>query len=65
MSARGIERKVGQAYANALRHLHPRPGDKWHLDEVFLTIDGGHHYLWRAVDQDGNILDILVRKTPC
>lgn len=36
--------------------------DKWHLDEVFLTIKGEHHYLWRAVDQDGNVLDILVQR---
>jgi putative transposase len=53
--------KFGQAYANELRHRRPRPGDKWHLDEVFLTINGERHYLWRAVDQDGNILDILVQ----
>src|SRR5262245_1633245 len=46
-------RKFGQAYANALRRRHPRPGDKWHLDEVFLTINKERHYLWRAVDQDG------------
>jgi hypothetical protein len=38
----------------------PRPGDKWHLDEVFIKIQGKTHYLWRAVDQDGNVLDILV-----
>ena len=54
-------RKFGQAYANQLRRRRPRPGDKWHLDEVFLTIHGARHYLWRAVDQDGNILDILVQ----
>jgi putative transposase len=54
-------RKFGQAYANQLRHRRPRPGDKWHLDEVFLTIKGERHYLWRAVDQDGHILDILVQ----
>jgi putative transposase len=40
----------------------PRSGDKWHLDEVFLTIQGERHYLWRAVDQDGHILDILVQR---
>ena len=34
---------------------------KWHLDEVFLTINGKRHYLWRAVDQDDNVLDILVQ----
>jgi hypothetical protein len=53
--------KFGQAYANQLRRRRPRPGDKWHLDEVFLTINGARHYLWRAVDQDGHILDILVQ----
>ena len=53
--------KFGQAYANQLRRRRPQPGDKWHLDEVFLTIKGERHYLWRAVDQDGNILDILVQ----
>jgi putative transposase len=55
-------RKFGQAYANALRHRHPSPGDKWHLDEVFLTINKERHYLWRAVDQDGHVLDILVQR---
>src|SRR6266849_5398800 len=54
-------RKFGQAYANQLRRQRPRPGDKWHLDEVFLTIKGVRHYLWRAVDQDGNVLDMLVQ----
>ena len=38
-----------------------RAGDKWHLDEVFVKINGEGHYLWRAVDQDGNVLDILVQ----
>ena len=52
--------KFGQAYANELRRRRPRPGDKWHLDEVFIKINGKTHYLWRAVDQDGNVLDILV-----
>jgi putative transposase len=54
-------RKFGQSYANEIRRRRPRPGDKWHLDEVFLTINGERHYLWRAVDQDGNTLDILVQ----
>jgi putative transposase len=52
--------KFGQTYANGLRRRRPRPGDTWHLDEVFLTINGQRQYLWRAVDQDGNVLDILV-----
>jgi putative transposase len=54
--------KFGQQYANQLRRRRPRPGDKWHLDEVFLSIKGERHYLWRAVDQDGNVLDILVQR---
>jgi putative transposase len=54
-------RKFGQDCANQLRHRCPRPGDTWHLDEVFLTISGERHYLWRAVDQDSHALDILVQ----
>src|SRR5437588_3180035 len=53
--------KFGQTYANDLRRRTPRPGDRWHLDEVFLKINGRLHYLWRAVDQDGDVLDILVQ----
>ena len=53
--------KFGPVYAAGLRRRQPRPGDTWHLDEVFLTINGRRHYLWRAVDQDGNVLDILVQ----
>ena len=44
--------KFGPVYAAGLRRRQPRPGDKWHLDEVFLTINGRRHYRWRAVDQD-------------
>jgi putative transposase len=51
----------GQQYANQLRRRCPQRGDTWHLDEVFLTIYGERHYLWRAVDQDGHVLDILVQ----
>ncbi|MFM9701107.1 IS6 family transposase [Streptomyces europaeiscabiei] len=53
--------KFGQVYAGALRRRRPRPGDKWHLDEVFIKINGQFRYLWRAVDQDGMLLDILVQ----
>ncbi len=56
-------RKFGQTYANGLRRRRPRPGDKWHLDEVFIKINGKDHYLWRAVDHDGSVLDILVRES--
>jgi putative transposase len=53
-------RTFGQTYADGLRRRRARPGDKWHLDEVFIKINGKTHYLWRAVDQHGNVLDILV-----
>jgi len=53
--------KFGQTYANGLRRRSPQPGDPWHMDEVFLKINGRLHYLWRAVDQDGDVLDILVQ----
>jgi transposase-like protein len=54
-------RKFGQSFANRLRRSRPRPGDKWFLDEVFIRIQGVQHYLWRAVDQDGVVLHILVQ----
>ncbi|MDO0929906.1 IS6 family transposase [Streptomyces sp. TG1A-8] len=53
--------KFGQQYAGALRRRQTRPGDTWHLDEVFIKINGEQKYLWRAVDQEGNVLDILVQ----
>ena len=53
--------KFGAAFAGTLRRRRPRPGDEWHLDEVFLRIRGELRYLWRAVDQDGIVLDILVQ----
>ncbi|MFE2698488.1 IS6 family transposase [Streptomyces mirabilis] len=53
--------KFGQQHANALRRRQPRPGDKWHLDEVFIKVNGKQKYLWRAVDQEGNVLDVLVQ----
>ena len=53
--------KFGQALADQIRRRLPRPGDKWHLDEVVITIAGKKHWLWRAVDQDGIVLDVLVQ----
>ncbi|MEV0694192.1 IS6 family transposase [Streptomyces sp. NPDC050388] len=53
--------RFGPEYAAGLRRRGPRTGDKWHLDEVFVKINGVWHYLWRAVDQDGNVLDVLVQ----
>ncbi|HVF28311.1 MAG TPA: IS6 family transposase [Pyrinomonadaceae bacterium] len=54
-------RKFGQIYANELCRWRPRPGDKCHLDQMFIKINGKDHYLWRAVDQDGKVLDILAQ----
>ncbi len=53
--------KFGQQYAKDLRRRRPQPGDKWYADEVFLKINGKTAYLWRAVDQHGTVLDILVQ----
>jgi putative transposase len=58
---RGWSKKFGGIYAKRLRSSAARPGDRWHLDEVFLSIGGKLQYLWRAVDQDGEVLDILVQ----
>ena len=55
-------RKFGPAYARAPCRRQGRLGDIWHADEVFVTIRGERRYLWRAVDQDGDIPDILVKR---
>jgi putative transposase len=52
-------RKFGAGFARSLLHRRPQAGDKWHLDEVFLRIQGELHHLWRAVDQNGVVLDKL------
>jgi len=57
----GIVFKVRPALRNDLRRTSPRPGDRWHLDEVFIKINSQLHYLWRAADQDDDVLDILVQ----
>ena len=51
----------GPAYARRLRHRRGRLGDTWYLDELFVNIRGRRQYLWRAVDQDGDVMDILVQ----
>ena len=56
--------KCGQDDAKQLQRRRAQPGDKWHLDEVCVTINGKRHDLWRAVDQDENVLDILVQSRP-
>jgi transposase-like protein len=53
--------KFGLGYARKLRRLRPRPDARWHLDEVFVSINGKRMYLWRAVDSEGEVLDILVQ----
>ena len=53
--------KFGASFASSVRRRRPQPGDKWYLDEVFIRIQGELHYLWRSVDQDGVVLDILVQ----
>jgi putative transposase len=52
--------KFGPTYARTLRRKQGRLGDIWHVDELFITIQGQRRYLWRAVDQDGDVIDILV-----
>jgi putative transposase len=54
-------RKFGPAYARVLKRRQGRLGDTWHLDELFVKIQGRRHYLWRAVDQDGDVIEILVQ----
>ena len=56
--------KFGPDYARQLRRRLGRLGDTWFLDEVFVTIHGQRQYLWRAVDQDGDVIDILVQPRP-
>ena len=53
--------KFGPAYARRLRRKTPSRRDIWHLDEVVVTISGQKHWLWRAVDQDGYVLDEIVQ----
>ncbi len=55
--------KFGPAYARRIKKRRGTPGDTWYMDEVYIvTARGERRYLWRAVDQDGDVLDILVQK---
>ena len=54
-------RTFGRTYTRRLRQRRGRLGDTWYLDELFVTLNGRQHYLWRAVDEDGDVLDILVQ----
>ena len=53
--------RFGAHFAACIRRDRPRPNDKWHMDEVVIPINGVKHWLWRAVDANGDALDILVR----
>ena len=53
--------KFGPAFARNLRRLRPRPTGTWHLDEVVICIQGKRMYLWRAVDSEGEVMDLLVQ----
>ena len=53
--------RFGPVYARRLRRRRGRMGDTWHLDELFVTIQGCQQYLWRAVDEDGDVIDLLVQ----
>jgi putative transposase len=54
--------KFGPLIARKLRQRRPRPSDRWHLDEMVVRIGGKRMYLWRAVDHEGEVLDILVQR---
>ncbi len=53
--------RFGQHFADCIRRDRPRPHDKWHMDEVVIMIRGKKHWLWRAIDANGDVLDILVQ----
>jgi putative transposase len=55
--------KFGTVFARRLRARRPRPSSQWHLDEMMIVIGGRRLYLWRAVDDEGEVLDILVQKS--
>jgi putative transposase len=61
-SVRSWVLKFGPAIARGLRRCRPRPSDRWHLDEMVVRIAGKHMYLWRAVDHEGEVLEILVQR---
>ncbi len=54
--------KFGPAFARRLRRRRPRPSSRWHLDEMVVRIGGKQMYLWRAVDDEGEVLDVLVQR---
>ena len=61
-SVRSWVLKFGPAIARRLRRCRPRPSDRWHIDEMVVRIAGQYMYLWRAVDHEGEVLEILVQR---
>src|ERR1700677_910971 len=61
MTVRRWAEKFGRDFANKARQRGPQLGDTWHLDEVVVAINGKKHWLWRAADRDGFVLDALVQ----
>ncbi len=53
--------RFGCHFADCIKRDRPGAADKWHLDEVVIPINGRRHWLWRAVDANGDVLDILVQ----
>lgn len=72
LAARGIEvsyetircwtRKFGPQFARRLKKLRPAPSPRWHLDEMVCTVGGRRMYLWRAVDDEGEVLDLVMQR---
>ena len=54
--------KFGSAIARNLRGIRPRPHDQWHLDEMVVSIGGQRMYMWRVVDSEGEVLDVLIQQ---
>ena len=54
--------KFGALYARRIRRSRPTPNTRWHLDEMFVSMRGGRVYLWRAVDDEGEVLEVLVQR---
>jgi putative transposase len=57
--------KFGAIYSRRLKRKHRGYGDTFFIDEVFVKINGKQHYLWRAVDQDGEVVDVYAQCMDC
>jgi transposase-like protein len=61
VESNNVVNRFGRHFADCIRRDRPRPNDKWHMDEVVITVRGKKHWLWRAIDARGDVLDILVQ----